>query len=71
MTGHTSPVTANTNLPVPGKATAWTLADFHRERGHTVGCRLRRRPNALNIQLSKNELQAAYPWGLGWSSSKT
>ena len=27
-------------------------------------------PEHLNIQLSKNELQAVYPWGLGWSQLK-
>jgi len=54
---------------------------FTGEGGHTLrlssrflrlrsGFRLRTQTPAVRLKLSKNELQAAYPWGLGWSHRK-
>src|SRR5215471_14407252 len=40
-----------------------------RNRTH-LGCRLRRRQNALIFSCQRAKLQAAYPWGLAWSHRK-
>src|SRR5262249_52658166 len=68
-TGHTFSMISNEEIASVGQTISSTLAGFHREGGRTSAVRLSEpsEHGRCVIKLSKNEVQAVYPWGLGWS----